>query len=183
MLRRLETESYVAELLDELPDAPGAERILHFPQATTRGGHDGLMLRISPAHSSSWIGIFQFDDFPLSALAVADETRFYVVSKGIGYLVTADAPEEYQLLRMFPIVGFYTVPDSSMVILHDFTDVYAMGPNGVIWHTGRLATDDVRITEVDAHHIKGTAFYHGAEVSFVIDVQTGHYRLHETTSR
>jgi hypothetical protein len=52
---------YEIEVLDEIPN--GSEPVHYFD--SRNGGNDGLMLRITPKNSDSWIGMFLFGNkFP-----------------------------------------------------------------------------------------------------------------------
>jgi hypothetical protein len=59
--------------------------------------------------------------------------------------------------------------------LADFTTLAAYGPGGLIWRTGEISWDGVRVTDVIRNDIKGIAWSspEQREVEFTVYLETG----------
>lgn len=171
-MKTLSNRAYEATILDELPSGSALN---YFPPAHGgQGGHDGVIVGIKPAHQSRWVGTFAFGAGTLTGLfACPDSGNLCVISRGDGYLINAANPADWTKLPVDPINRVFNEPESNMLILNDFTDVYAWGRSGLLWKTDRLASDDVEIKQIDEQAVTGIATKFGRPVRFVVDIRTG----------
>ncbi len=100
-----------------------------------------------------------------------------VVAGGGAYLVNTVA-RAAQTVGVFPTTQVEAIPDAGMLVLASFTElagVGVQGPHGdlgVIWHTERLALDDLRIVGVDGSAVECRA-EDGGSFRVVVDAASG----------
>jgi len=165
---------------DRLSELPGEPSVPHFyfPGASAEGGADGVMVMIRPAAGTPWIGTFAFGrnrgHATTRVMSAPDPDVLCVVADGAGYLVRANAPREWQRVPADPVLEVRRIPELSLLVFADFTDLVAYGPSGLVW-AARIATDDLRIVEVTPDRIAGTWWNPAtaATVEFVVDPANG----------
>jgi hypothetical protein len=173
------TARYEHEVLSELPSSPDGEQVVYYPGASSKGGTDGILVRVKPAEGSSWIGIFAFGyESPNCFTAICscpNENTLCVVSQGQGFIVNAFEPRVWEEVKSFPILDVRDIVEKRLLVFADFTSIAAYGVNGLLWTTERLVTDDLKITEVTAEYIKcvGWDGPRDREIGFLVDVDTG----------
>ena len=85
------------------------------------------------------------------------------------------APASYDMIRSIPIRDVLVVPEEPKLVFVDHTRLAAYGPRGFLWLTDDLSWDGLRVTDVTASMIRGTAWDSPAnrEVSFSVDTEDG----------
>jgi hypothetical protein len=170
---------YDADLTGELPPGPGQMRTIYFPGASETGGRDGLLVTVTPTAATPWIGVFAggYDSSGVvsGVFGCPDRRSICVVSSGKGYIVRADDPAVWMEVHSFPIMDVRAMPESQLLVFANFTTLAAYGPNGLVWVTGDLSWDGLKLTEATPELIRGIAWDapHEREVEFVVDVRTG----------
>jgi len=71
------------------------------------------------------------------------------------------------------VLGAFQIKEHNLLIMNNFTDIYALGKNGTAWQTKSLASDDLVIESIDEEQIKGRASENGRPILFVVNVQNG----------
>jgi hypothetical protein len=131
---------------------------IYFPGLTRAGGRDGLLLRFSASNGKRWDGCFAFGDYGLCGVfAMPDPARVCVVSNGTGYSVNVDEPEKTSELRALPIREVRIVSDPRILLLADFTSLFALGSAGELW-THRVCLDDLKISSIEQEIVTGTGY-------------------------
>jgi len=162
-----------------LPGLPGTGPAPHqFRREGQRTHSEGLVVRVKPVDGEPWIGNFQYGDGDVyvSGVFVYSSDQFIcVVARGQGYLVCGRRPSEYEIVRSYPIRDVRTIPEKSLIVFADYTELSAYGSKGFAWMTKTLSWDGLKITEVTAERITGVAWDAPAnkEVGFSVDVTTG----------
>jgi hypothetical protein len=172
--------SYACEQLSETPN----ERLMHYyyPGAYTGGGRDGILAMVRPERGAPWLGTFAFGRIAPKGVsgmfAMPNPQQLCVVAKGEGYIVSANAPTEWELVRAIPIIDVRPVRAAGLIIFADFTKLIAYGYEGFKWQTEQLSWDDLRITEVTDTYISGEFWDIRSEsiASFAVDLATGSHR-------
>lgn len=167
--------------IEQMAETPGVRSLPHYyyPGGSTKGGRDGILIKVRPEGGQDWLGTFGFGQIgPTGALGVftmPDPHQLCVVAKGQGYLVSADAPTSWDLVRVTPIIEVYPIRAQGIVVFADFTRLVAYGPTGIKWETKRLSWDSLRITEVTDQFIKGEFWHIQSEAMshFVVDLTNG----------
>jgi hypothetical protein len=169
--------SYECERLTETPKA--GEPHYYYPGATTEGGRDGILVEVRPQGGRPWVGTFAFGQVTPKGVSGIFTTPnpecLCIVSKGEGYLVSADTPTAWEPVRATPVVDVRLVHAQGIIVFANFTELLAYGAGGVKWRTKRLAWDSLKITEVTDTLIKGEFWDIRSEAlgSFIVDLATG----------
>jgi hypothetical protein len=168
--------------LDELPGQRGTTEVFYFPGATPGGRATGPMLRIAPSRPEPWIGLFHCGDYlgghwfpPARRYLIGwpDEESFCVVCGGLGCVARANEPKATFEIEAHPITDVLVVPERRLVVFANFTDLIAYRSDGVIWRSGRLVTDDLRIIRADGDTLYVAGYYLGHRGEFGVDLRTG----------
>ena len=165
---------------DELSELPGglSDPHFYFPSASLKGGADGVLVRIRPAVGTPWIGTFAFGHnrgrAVTSVFTTPNPDVICVVADGAGYLVAANAPQDWYTVQAAPVLDVRQVPERSLLIFSDFSDLVAYGVSGMAW-AARIGADDLRIVDASPDRISGTWWNPatGATAEFVVDPSTG----------
>ena len=170
--------SYEVEIVDETLN--DTEPRYYYPGARRDGGKDGLLIAVSDK-TGRWMGVFEFGDSPNVLLSGVFATPaadvLCVVASGKGYLVHSDKPEWWSEIHAFPITTVLQAPEVELLIVANFTSIYAFGKDGLAWKSKRLVWDDLRITSYDRHTLCGDGFdpTQSARVAFAVDLRTGEH--------
>ena len=172
-MKVLINELYKANIEDELPGVN--DNVLNFsPPDYAFGRCDGVIVKVEPVNNKEWIGRFAFGDFSLTGiLPCPDDKTICIISKGLGYLVNANNPADWHLLPIEPVIGIYETNIENILIINNFTDLYAWGKNGLLWETKGLASDNVEIKKFDRSVVFGEATKYGQQICFEVDITTG----------
>jgi hypothetical protein len=172
--------SYKLELLSEVSDFSLPH--FYFPDASMKGGNDGLLVKTCAADGQAWLGTFAFGRVTPHGLSglytTPNPERFCVVAKGAAYLVLANAPDIWENVRANPVIDVRAIPTHGIIVFSDFTRMWAYGSLGLKWKTGRLAWNGLTITEVTHTSIRGEFWNAPTEAmaTFLVDLVSG---LHE----
>jgi hypothetical protein len=172
--------SYECMFLAELPSSKSLPRY-YYPGASTQGGQDGIVVEVKPEHGQSWLGTFAFGTDRSKGFSGIFTTptigRLCVVAAGVGYFVSADSPEEWERVIATPVMDVRSNSTCGIIVFADFTRLVAYGQSGLKWKTGRLAWDDLKITDMTANSIKGEYFDvpGQAVATFTVDLITGNH--------
>jgi hypothetical protein len=153
---------------------PGGDLI--GPQARTA---DKPILRVLPQSGDAWVGIFYGQDYqtalaaPSKVIAWPDGRSFCVVYEGAADVVRADDPTKTYEIDTYLVTGVTVLPEHGMVVFADFQDLTAYGPDGLLWRSGRLAADDLRIEGVDGDSLLAYGFMGNSGERFSVDIATG----------
>jgi hypothetical protein len=173
--------SYSVERLDGRPR--GSVREFRQPRHGAEAGElvletgsEYLWFAVTPADGESWVGGFECGPGRLTGLFAAPSPEVVcVVAKGQGFWVPVLAPADYEIIRSIPIQEVLAVPGKRILVFIDYTELEAYGPGGFLWRTERLSWDGLKVTEVTAEMIRGTAWDSPAnrEVPFSVDTENG----------
>ncbi len=167
--------NYTLEVLEEL--ATG-ERY-YYPDATTVGGKDGLLVKIVSSAGRSWVGVFSFGQISPNSISGVYSTphpdKFCVVSRGAGYIVSSSNPKDWLNVKAIPIIDVRPIKYQGILVFADYTELVAYNNTGLKWRTERLSYDSLKITEVTEVYIKGEFWDIRSEEieTFKIDLGTG----------
>lgn len=143
---------------------------------------DGVILAIHPAEGEPWIGVFELGDerpqlvAPRQVIGWPDERSLCVIHRGVGCLVRTDDPVVNEEIECGPICDLLVIPDRRLVVFADFTSLIAYGPTGVVWRSGQVAWDDVKIVRAERDVLRVTGYDPTAKASqpvFSVDLETG----------
>lgn len=169
--------SYEFEKLDELPSS-GSLTHYYYPDGTTRGGRDGVLLRIQPRNRDPWIGTFAFGKVSRIGLSLVLATphpdRICVVANGQGYIVDAGSPKDWEMVRAVPITDVRIFLACGLIVFADYSTLFAYDNTGAVGNFS-VSGDEITITEVTDSYIVGTFWSppRRAKVPFLVDLELG----------
>lgn len=151
----------------------------YYPGASTKGGRDGILVEIRPQLGQRWLATFAFGEITpkgtSGVFTTPDPQRLCVVAKGAGFIVSANDPMSWELVRVTPIIDIRPIRAHEIIVFADFTRLVAYGRMGIKWATKRLSWDNLKINEVNDTSIKGEFWDIRSEetATFVVDLRTG----------
>ena len=172
--------SYAVELLEELPPV-GEIRRFYFPGASSAGGRDGVLVKVTPAQvdAEPWVGVFAFGLLSPKGVsgifACPNPDHLCVVARGAGYIVAAADPSQHELVESEPVLGVYSVASSGVLVFADYLRLTAYGREGRAWRTARLSWDGLQVDEVNGGWLRGKGWSspENRHVAFTVDLRTG----------
>lgn len=170
--------NYECDLLDEIP---GGERF-YYPGASTQGGSDGPIVRVTPYTGAAWVGVFAYGKNSPSEGATGlftfpDPDVLCVVALGDGYLVRADAPTDWKAIEVYPICAVLPIANREIIVFASHTQMTALGASGVVWETKRLTWSEMKILAVTGDSIDGETWDIRSEenITFRVNLATGEH--------
>jgi hypothetical protein len=167
---------YQVEILSAPPSDRPSNRIPDSPEAV-----DALYVRFEAPGSPSWIGAFAkgflSDEIISGVYSWPDGKSVCVVSAGYGYVVKASDPKSWVRLQPMPVTDVRVVENHKLIVLTDFTHMYAFNAEKAAWRTERLSWDGVTVTSVATNYIFGIGWDQtiDKEVEFVVDLRNGQH--------
>lgn len=165
--------------VEEVSDFPGSGKfdvpVFYVPRPKNRPEHDGLWLKIRPQTGKSWIGVFAFGYGITCVLSSPDPHCACVISTGAAYLVNSEQPEACEQLRISPVLDARSVVEHQLLLLADFTSLFALGRSGLVWKSPRLCWDELKILNITHDTVEGTGYdaINQGESRFAVDIRTG----------
>jgi hypothetical protein len=155
----------------------GQQPPIYFPAATTLGGNDGLLLQFANSDGRNWKGCFAFGDYELCGVfSLPDPDSMCVVSKGTGYWVYVNAPEQSYEMPVRPIRDVRVLLDAQIILLADFASLSAFGSKGRLW-SQQVCWDELKISNIHDGVVKGTGFdptnRQQSTAEFAVELSTG----------
>jgi len=170
--------AYEARLVDELPRGV----VPHSFQREDRETGSHVLLSVTPATGHRWVGSVQMPRSALrGALTLVATTpnpgRVCVIAAGDAYLIASDMPGEYDSLDTGgPVVSIRSLVSDGLLLLSSPWVVTAIGDQGRVWQTTRLAIEGLRLGEARSGRLEGLADPTGPEPrAFSVDLRTGQH--------
>lgn len=120
-----------------------------------------------------WVGQFPGRDGLTTTLATPDPFGACVISGGQAWLVDVRQPHNGARAVHSHVVATAAMTQPALLLLVGFTDIVAIGPDGVAWATDRAATDDLRVVATSDGLIRCIACIHGADELVTLSADTG----------
>jgi hypothetical protein len=141
---------------------------------------DRPIVAVRPRVGDPWVGVFYGGSY-LSGDAVSgrliawpDGHSLCVVYAGGAVVVRADNPKStYEIAASPVITDMRVVPELELVLFADWTNLHAYGADGPVWHSRRLALDELKIDDVEAETIHVSGFFGGSYDAFTVNARTG----------
>lgn len=169
--------SFKFEVLSELRAAN--PRRWFYPGANESGGQDGVNIQMVPSEGQEWIGTFAMGRFGSKSITgvftAPNADRLCVVAQGQAFIVDANNPNDCESLPIVPVIDVRSSKEHQLLIFASYTELLAVGVNGIAWRTERLSWDGLKLTHVTKEAIHGVFWdiQTESEQGFTVDLVTG----------
>src|ERR1700722_14180851 len=93
------SSDYEIELISEWPSEHHGR--LYFPGADPNGGHDGVMVSVSPHQGAQWTGVFGFGMGGTDGIYTCpNPLEICIVTEGASYIVNVRDPEVHRFRNL-----------------------------------------------------------------------------------
>ena len=174
--------SWRAEVLKAPPLIAPARQFVYpqrVPGEDEAMGRGALLLQVRPASGGVFLATctLGFDDaaLPTGVWSCPQPDRLLAVAGGYGYLIDTLDPARSEFLPLRPITALLPALEAGVLLLAGFHHVLAVGPEGILWQTGRLSWEGVTLREVRDGELLGEGWdmFADREVPFRVDLTTG----------
>lgn len=117
-------------------------------------------VRFVPDDLTEWAGVFGNGGIVSHRKAVlfGDERTAMVIAGGQGYIVDAQTGELHLKTDCDCLCDVVAVPGREFVIACDFTDLYAVSKNGVVWRSPQISRDGIEFDSATETSLSGRAW-------------------------
>lgn len=167
--------AYGCEVIFEMPS--GMEP-LRFP-SDDAPGDGGMLVRFSPPNMAPWVGQFPpglIDRAGLYCVAsTPSKNHCCVVSNGCATLLDVRDASSAQTLPTCPTKELHQFASFGLLVVSDYCYLYAYGPLGLAWESGRVAMDGLRVDGIrnDCIAIRSYDYQSEDGVVSLVDPRTG----------
>jgi hypothetical protein len=137
-----------------------------------------VIVRVTLPGTGQWVGSFEAGGMHAltGVFACPRPTDALVVCDGQPYLVDVTAPTRTTALHLRPVTQVCRVGDLDQIVLVGYSNLAALGPTGLAWHSERLCGDDLRVLDATAHGIRCCGDFAGSSEEFTVDPYNGQVR-------
>lgn len=177
--------AFKSEVKYQIGRADEASTVNYYFEAARKGEPLTLGIRqvtprakliVHPHLGTSWVGEFEGGSEGLTGIfSTPNEQAVCVVTAGQGFWVPVCSPENFDIIRSFPIKEIRQITEKDIIIFIDYTTIAAYGPNGFIWATEELSWDGLRKISILEDRIIGEGWDSPADrfIPFSVDLTTG----------
>ncbi|GAA0616268.1 hypothetical protein HPO96_00430 [Kribbella sandramycini] len=162
---------YEAQLTD-LPAAGGADVEL------VAGSRGSIFVTIEPSSGPAWTGEFGGEALVRTAATglypTPSPVRLCVVDRGTAFLADVLAPARSEQLEIDdPVMDVRPAVSERLLLLIGRWTITAVGPDGIVWTSPRIAFDGLRVDEIGDGLLRGVADPEDDEPrDFAVDLRT-----------
>jgi hypothetical protein len=155
-----------------------AKRIF-YPGPDIEVGHDGLTVNIAPFGGTPWVATFKFGQLSPNGVSgifsMPNSERICVVSRGDGYVVSANDPCEWEIINAIPVIDVRCSIKHKIILFANFTELVAYDSVGLKWRTDRLTWDNMKLVEMTDDAVTGEFWDIRTESDnrFTVELATG----------
>ncbi len=173
-------KSWTAEVLRAAPlIAPARQFVwpLAIPGEEDALGRGAVRVMVKPRVGGSFLVTaalgFKDASMPTGVWGCPDADWICVLAGGYGYLASTLEPERVTLLAMKPVVQ--VVEAEKMLLFVGFQTILAWGRGGMVWETGKLSWEGVKVSAVTESEVVGLGWDLMADVEreFRVNLRTG----------
>lgn len=134
-----------------------------------------FVVEVLPRVSPRWVG--QYAAGGLGGLsgvyACPSPNHLCVVVDGEAYLTDVERPRDGAVVAHDQVGQVVAVEGRPLLLLVRFIDIVALGPQGIVWKSQRLAVDDLRVVHASGDHIECTLDNLGGSPTITLEAATG----------
>lgn len=126
-----------------------------------------------------WSGKFfgGLEDVSLVVLGImaAVDLSLLVIAGGVGYLVPAGHPEDFEVVSLLPVRDVLVSAEMGAAVLVGYTDLVAFGAQGELWASGRLVRDGFTGVRIGSGSVVASGFDapSNRDVEITLDLLSG----------
>ena len=153
-------------------NVPGEE------DAMARGA---LQLLVRPAVGGAFLATcalgFRSGSVPTGVWGCPRAGAMCAVAGGYAYVIETDRPEVSAMVGMRPVVQVLELAEVNLLVFVGFHTVMGWGADGMVWETGRLSWEGIRLDVVRDGQLHGWGWemMSDREMAFSVDLRTGHH--------
>ena len=175
-------QTWSAEVLTSPPLIAPARQFMYpmrVPGEEDAMERGALQLLVKPATGGSFLATcalgFRDKSLPTGVFACPAPDGMLALAGGYAYFVDTTAPETCVHLPLRPVTEIISSPEEGLILLAGFHTVAAVGVNGLLWETGRLSWEGIKLGEIrdGKLHGEGWNMQTNREVPFTVDLSTG----------
>jgi hypothetical protein len=134
----------------------------------------GLWVHFEDDEYEDWTGVFgpgdiAGDDF---AIAFSNGSCALISSKGKGYVVDVNTRQLTYRTDCRMLFDAIAIPDRELIIACDYTSLYAYSCSSEVWHSLRIASDEIEFINATPDALSGRAFIWGDWQTFRLDLDS-----------
>jgi hypothetical protein len=141
-----------------------------------------LQLIVHPANGGTFLATcalgFTDSAMPTGVFACPNPGEMCAVAGGYAYIIDTARPEHCTPIALKPVVALHPSVTQELLLFVGFHSIVAWGRNGIVWESGRLSWEGVRILSIDGNvlHGMGWNLLTDREVAFSLDLLTGQHQ-------
>jgi hypothetical protein len=137
-----------------------------------------VIVRVTLPGTGQWVGSFEAGGMHAltGVFACPGPSDALVVCDGQPYLVDVTAPTRTTALHLRPVTQVCRVGDLDQIVLVSYSNLAALGPAGLAWHSERLCLDDLRVRDAAARGIYCSGDFADSTEEFTVDPHNGRVR-------
>jgi hypothetical protein len=143
-----------------------------------------LIVRVEPEAAPEWVGYFEAGGLGGidGVFACPNPVELCAVAQGQPYVIDIQDPSKCWRPEVSPVIQVEASPEAAVLVLADFTELSAIGGDGIRWESGRLCLDGLKIQRVSGSEIHCQGDYLEGSEPFVIDALSGSSSLADGSS-
>ncbi len=170
--------SWQAEILPQRPVIL-PPRTFVYPRSAEEIERGALEILVRPANAQQFLATFAlgFADpaAPSGIWSCPAADELCAVAGGYAYVVNTQAPAQFAQIAFRPVLQVQPLPEHHLLLFAGHNALLAWGKTGQAWHTERLSSEGMRITEIRRNELSGFGWdlLTDREIPFTIDLRTG----------
>ena len=134
-----------------------------------------LVVRVRPTTTQEWVGMFASGGLGgvRATTACPSPTELCLIADGLAYVVDVNRSDRGALVACDQVTQVVAMSDPPLLLFARFSNVVALGSQGVAWKSDRLFVDDIAISHASASAIVCIGENFGGSPSISLDPATG----------
>jgi hypothetical protein len=134
-----------------------------------------FVVRVEPRGAPAWVGMFGSGGGGglRGAYQCPTPTDLAVIVDGLPYVVDVRQAELSVRTAPVHVVQVVVVPEPPLLLLVGFTNMVALGSDGIAWSSRRLCVDDLRVIGISPSGIVCSCDNLGGSATITVDPTTG----------
>jgi hypothetical protein len=133
------------------------------------------VLRVEPTAAPAWVGMFAAGGLGRLRVVVScpSPTHVAVIADGLAYVVDVEQPQAGALIASDQVQQVVAMPEPPLLLFVRFSEIDALGPDGIEWSSPRLCIDELAVVAVSSDSVTCTGYNLGGSSTITVDPATG----------